>query len=147
MFTQKFGKYVCEGDTIRCTVGKFEVQARIYRDDCTDAPDKRDDGFWPSKDPKATGYVKPGNYPKAMHQARKVMAAWINDEWYYCGVALVVEKNGIKLTERYANALWGIECNYPGSDNAGLSEVANELLGEALAMAKERLATLCDCED
>ena len=33
-------------------------------------------------------------------------------------------------------SLWGIELNYPGSDNSYLTEVAYELFDEALAQAK-----------
>jgi len=29
-------------------------------------------------------------------------------------------------------SLWGVECNYPGTDNSYLTTVANELLPEAL---------------
>jgi len=47
------------------------------------------------------------------------MAAWKNDEWYYCGVI------------------------YPDSDNAYLTEVANELLPEALEVAKAERARQC----
>ena len=36
----------------------------------------------------------------------------------------------------HAASLWGIEANYPDSDNAYLSQVANELLSEALDAAK-----------
>ena len=39
-------------------------------------------------------------------------------------------------------SLWGVEANYPGSDNAYLTEVANELLPEALDVARAVLARL-----
>jgi hypothetical protein len=39
-------------------------------------------------------------------------------------------------------SLWGIEANYPGADNSYLKEVANELLPEAVAVARETLARL-----
>ena len=65
-----------------------------------------------------------------------------NDEWFYCGVILSVALEGITL-DRFAASLWGIEANYPDSDNAYLSEVANELLPEALAEAKAERARQC----
>jgi len=70
------------------------------------------------------------------------MAAWKNDEWYYCGVILSVALEGITL-DRFAASLWGIEANYPDSDNAYLTEVANELLPEAIAEAKAERARQC----
>ena len=39
-------------------------------------------------------------------------------------------------------SLWGIEANYPGSDNAYLSEVAGELLPDALAAGRAALTRL-----
>ena len=39
-------------------------------------------------------------------------------------------------------SLWSIEANYPGADNSCLTEVANELLPEAVAVARETLARL-----
>jgi hypothetical protein len=143
MFTQSFDRFVCEGDKITCTVGRFTATATIYRDDCGDMPDQRDDGFWPSRDPKAAGYVLPENFEAEHAKAERIMAAWKNDEWFYCGVAVTVVCEGVSLIARYDSALWGVECNYPDSDNAYLGEVANELLGEAIEQAKAKLAKLC----
>ena len=39
-------------------------------------------------------------------------------------------------------SLWGIEANYPGSDNAYLSEIAGELLPDALAAGRAALTRL-----
>jgi len=39
-------------------------------------------------------------------------------------------------------SLWGIEANYPETDNSYLTEVANDLLPEAIAVARETLARL-----
>ena len=71
-----------------------------------------------------------------------VLKTWCNDEWWYCGIAVTVECNGVKLTARYDHALWGIEANYPNSKNEYLTEVANELLDEAISAAKAKLAEL-----
>jgi len=75
-------------------------------------------------------------------ETERVMAAWKNDEWYYCGVILSVAIEGLTL-DRFAASLWGIEVNYPDSDNAYLTEVANELLSEALETAKAERARQC----
>ena len=73
--------------------------------------------------------------------------AWLNDEWFYCGIILSVTIDETELTD-HAASLWGIEANYPDSKNAYLSQIANELLSDALDAAKlerERLcATICE---
>ena len=77
------------------------------------------------------------------------MAAWKNDEWFYCGVILSASIDGLELTD-HAASLWGIEANHPDSDNAYLSKVANELLSEAIEAAKterkRQCAILCQAE-
>jgi hypothetical protein len=149
MFTKAFQNYVCEGDNISCEVEGFTLTATVYRDDCGDRPDERDCGFWPSLDPQSAGYIGPKSATtlrRHMAKAKATMEAWERDEWFYCGVAVTVEREGVELTPRYANALWGVECNYPGSDNSYLRDVANELASEALEEAKGKLATLCRCE-
>lgn len=149
-FSQKFSAFVCEGDSITCEVGKFTARATIYRDDCTDTPEERQDGYWPSLDPDNAGYIGPKSKSTlARHtaKAQAVLDAWNRDEWFYCGVAVTIMLDGIPLTGRYDHALWGIECNYPGSDNDYLRVVANEHLDEALEAARAKLAKLCACED
>jgi hypothetical protein len=76
-----------------------------------------------------------------------ILKAWCDDEWYYCGVAVTISKNGVQLMQQYDHALWGIEANYPDSDNSYLLEVADEQVGEALEAAREKLKNLCDCEE
>jgi hypothetical protein len=142
MFTKAFNKFACEGDSITCTVDGFTATARVYRDDSGDKPDQRDDGFWPSRDKNAAGYVLPADFDAAMAKAERVMAAWKNDEWFYCGVAVTVSREDVELTGQYEHAVWGIECNYPDSDNAYLTETANEMLSEAIEAARAKLAKL-----
>ena len=146
MFKTPFKPYACAGDTITCDVDGFALTATIYCDDCSDKPDERDCGFWSSRDRDSAGYVGPDMYEDQMARAKAVMAAWKNDEWFYCGVAVTVTRAGVLLTGRYANALWGVECNYPDSDSEYLRNVANELLSVALEEAKAKLVGLCACE-
>ena len=146
-FTQKFDDYVCIGDTIICTVDGYTVTARISHDDTPDAPDERQDGFWPSLYKDDAGFIGSGNgwrdrFDNAQALANRVMAAWKNDEWFYCGVILSVALDGLTL-DRFAASLWGIEANYPDSNNAYLTEVANELLPEAIPEAKAERARQC----
>lgn len=145
-FSRAFDNYVCEGNTITAEIDGFTITARIERDDCIDTPAERDDGFYPSLDPKAAGWIGSDSreeYEKQLLRASAVMKAWREDEWFYCGVVLSVSVNDIVLNE-HAASLWGIECNYPDSDNAYLTEVANELLDEALEDARKRIAVLTE---
>ncbi len=146
-FTEKFGSFVCEGDSLTCDVRGFTVTARIVRDDCGDAPDQRQDGFWPSLYKDDAGFIGAGNgwrerFDKAKARAEAVMEAWRKDEWFYCGIVLSVSIDGITLDD-HAASLWGIEANFPDSDNAYLTEVAGELLPEAVDAAKAARARLC----
>jgi len=63
------------------------------------------------------------------------LRAWCNDQWHWCGVVVTVSKEGIELGSA---SLWGIE------SDAGdyLTEVANELLDEAMNEARAKLARL-----
>ena len=60
-FTQKFGDYVCIGDSITCTVDGYTITARIAHDETPDAPDERQDGFWPSLYKDDAGFIGSGN--------------------------------------------------------------------------------------
>lgn len=75
---------------------------------------------------------------RAVEADFKAMKAWCDNEWSWCSVILCVSKNGIEL-EDYAACLGGIELNYPGSDNSYLTEVANELLAEAIKAGRAAL--------
>ncbi len=143
----KFQKYACEGDSVTVAIDGFTLTAKIYRDDNPDNPDERQDGFYPSLDPKSAGYIGPKSkrtLARHMAKAERVMQAWKNDEWFYCGIAVTVERNGVQLTHEFANALWGVACNYPDSDNSYLCEVANELTADALIEARNVLETLLE---
>lgn len=146
-FTECFSPYVCAGDTIACDTGGFRIVARIAHDPCPDAPDKRQDGFWPSLIKDAPGFIGPGpnfrdRFAKAKAEADAVMEAWRKDEWFYCGIVLSVFVGEVELAPNAAT-LWGVETNYPGTDNAYLTDIANELLPDALAAAREAAEHLC----
>jgi len=147
MFTGNgFDTYVCEGDSITCEVDGFTVTATVVWDYDKGAPDTEMDGFWPSLDPKDAGYIgpkSPATLARHMARARAIMDAWLNDEWFWCGIVLSVSRDGVVL-DSHAASLWGVECNYPvfrkrDRANAYLIEVANELLGEALEVARARV--------
>ncbi|MGB3456538.1 MAG: hypothetical protein WBG08_11445 [Litorimonas sp.] len=145
-FSEGFDAFVCEGDTITCDVDGFIVTATIRHDDSGDAPDERQDGFWPSLNPQDAGFIgtdKSGaDLIEADSKAGRIIEAWRKDEWFYCGLVLTVSRDGVTLDD-HAASLWGIEANYPGSDNAYLTEVAADLLPDALYEARAALARLC----
>jgi len=145
-FTQRFQPFVCAGDCITCEAGPFTVLAQIVPDDCPDAPDQRQDGFWPSLYKDAPGFIGPGpnhrqRFAEAQAKAEAVMDSWRKGDWFYCGIVLSVSVEDVDLT-RTAAALLGIEANYPDTDNSHLSDVANDLVPEAIAAARETLARL-----
>lgn len=145
-FTEKFKDFVCEGDEVSCELDGYTIAARIERDGNADAPDEMSDGFWPSLVKDAPGFIGPGKnfrqrFDEAQARAEQVMEAWRNDEWFYCGIVLSVSLNETVL-RTHAASLWGIEANYPGGDNSYLTEIANELLPEALAAANAAWAEL-----
>lgn len=183
-FTESFGCYVCDGDSIETVHDGFTIVATVYRDNDGDAPWERDDcrgpvSEWVTRDklPGERVLISDGShhryydFQEACRIARKdgwgceggprtnesvkayaaraverdfdVLQAWCNDEWHYCGVAVTVSKADTRLTGKYDHALWGIEMNYPDSDNSYLVEVANGLIDEALDAAKSRLNELC----
>jgi len=146
----KFDSYVCEGDTITAQMDGFTVTARVVRDDNPDAPDDRQDGFWPSLRPQDAGYIGEGkteaDLAAAGRQSRRIMQAWRDNEWFYCGIVLSVSRAGITM-DNHAASLWSIEANYPDSDNTYLTEIASELLPEVIDVARSALAKLCAGSD
>ncbi len=145
-FKTSFDTYVCVGDTIRTQEDGFEIVARIEQDESEQAPDEINEGFWPSLYIDHPGFIGPGNgfrqrFDKAQAEAQAIMDAWEADEWFYCGVVLSIALQGITL-ETHAASLWGVEANYPGSDNSYLLSVANELLPEALSCGHAALKLL-----
>jgi len=146
MFKTSFSSFVCSGDIITCEAGPFTVLAQVVADDCPDAPDQRQDGFWPSLYKDAPGFIGPGpnhrqRFSEAQTKAEAVMEGWRKGDWFYCGIVLSVSLEGVMLTSDAAS-LWGIEANYPETDNSYLTEIANELLPEAIAVAREALTRL-----
>lgn len=131
-FTKGFDSYACVGDSITCTVDGFDVTARIEHD----AESHIDDCDTFSTDQSITG-CNDEQFAKLLDDRR----AWLADEWHYCGIVLSVARKGVTL-DTNAASLWGLECNFPGGDNSYLTEVANELLDEALKVGRDTLERL-----
>lgn len=82
----------------------------------------------------------PGTPEEAAEADFARLRDWCNDNWWYVGVAVTVERLGVPLTGPYDHALWGIESDA----RAYLAQVAEDLSGEALKAAKAKLAQLCE---
>jgi hypothetical protein len=85
------------------------------RDEPQERPDERDEGFWPSHDPEAAGYVYPENFDAEQAKAEARMKAWENDEWEYQGLFvrahIMVPIGGGSFTcyTIESAGLWGVE--------------------------------------
>lgn len=117
---------------------RIEWEMQTPDDDTSDRPDERDEGFWPSKDKNAAGYVLPENYESEMQKAKDRMAAWENDEWRFVGVvakAVVYIPAGgtsFRIMTLESAGLWGIESD----SEEYLKEVFEEQKGDLLAELK-----------
>jgi len=134
-FTETFGDgggYVCAFDTITLEAEGFTFTARIEFDPDTGIDD---DGYSHNVDQEVTGCDD-----EQQIKLLAARAAWEADEWFYCGVVVSVSKAGIEFPG--VASLWGIECNYPEGDNSYLTEVANELLSEALDVGRQAIHEL-----
>lgn len=105
-----FDNYICVGDYVTWQKDGFTFTATIH-DDLDTTPD--DTGCYPEKK----------------------IQAWKNHDWYFCGIVISVEKEGVKLSDNAAN-LWGIECNYNKKGNGYLRAVCMELQDDVLIEAK-----------
>ena len=162
-FVQHFNAFASIGDTIeaRVSLGGYSTGLRLvaslYRDDSPDRPDERDDGFWPSQDQNAAGYcgkMSAVTFAKHKRRAESIMKAWENGEWFYVGVAVRAYFDEEPLTEEFAHALWGVDCNHPQYwwkgrprgwyPNHYLRDVANELAGECAQEAICHLTELVE---
>lgn len=105
-----FDSFVCVGDTRTVDVRPFTIRAVIEPDSDT-KPTDFEDCYTPQQ-----------------------IAAWKRDDWHFVGLVFGVYVDDIKLSD-HAASLWGIDCNL--GDNTHFTDMANELLPEALAAAHE----------
>lgn len=90
-------------------------QMLLIDDPNNDRPDDRDDGFWPSHEPDAAGYVEPDNFEAARAEATSRMDRWESGDWNYVGVVaratlrIAVGQNTSCLITINSPGVWGIE--------------------------------------
>ena len=150
MNVPKFDDHVFVGDTIEWEHDGFTFIAKIEHDDDAGSPDKQDCGFWPSANPKDDGYVgadrlkKPRSLAGHKAWATRVMNAWNNGDWFYCGVVVEVYWRDVLISDTYDHACWGIEANYPQRSsryrpNDYLGEMVEELALDAWKSLKGKI--------
>lgn len=132
---------IADGAMIQCKINGIYYAATIHRDDDGGPPDQ-DDGFWPSQDPAAPGWI--GNNPRRsfddqMRDCKRVMSRYYAGKMVYCGVGITAMKGGVELLGKYNYALWCVSINWPRGDNRYLRTVANDLLREAQPAAEAKL--------
>ncbi len=140
-FADKFSAgYVCTGDTITGRFKGFDIVATIH----DDSDSTIDDDDTHNIDQSVTGC-------DADQQVKLLAArrAYFEREWSYCGIVLSVARKGVVL-DNCAASLWAVEMNYPKTSagdsdrepNDHLTDVANELLPEAIARGESVLTEL-----
>jgi len=128
-FKAGFDKYACTGDTITGTLNGYDLTARIEYDQDISIDDD---------DTHNINQAVTGCDDEQQEKLLEARGAYARGDWFYCGIVIAASRNGV-LIDDHAASLWGIECNYPGSDNSYLLEGANEMAGEAVEQAdKER---------
>jgi hypothetical protein len=131
--TKSPGEVILNEDHGSCRFYDMAEAVKIAKRDGWGTPDGRQDGE------RAGAYAA-----RAAAHDFAVLKAWSGDEWQYVGVAVQAfdPATGLALTGEFSNALWGVEANYPGADNAYLVEVANELASEVVTEARASLTKL-----
>lgn len=126
--TKKPGERILTGDGQYCRYYDMQEATRLALRDGWGAPP------W--------GPYKPGiAATMAVEDDYQALRGWCNDEWYYCGVVLIVSRGEVELDD-HAASLWGVYANHPAGDCGYLTEVANELLPEAVKEGHRRLGQL-----
>lgn len=107
-------------------------------------PDERQDGFWPSLDPDAPGYIgsdSKADYQKQLRTARGIMSSWKADSWWYVGVVaravvyIPVGGNSFRLMTIESAGLWGIESSAKSYIKTVYAEAKAELMAELMTLA------------
>jgi hypothetical protein len=111
-----FPVYICPGDSRRIECGPYTITARIVDD--TDSRPRDFECYTPEH-----------------------IRAWSRGDWFFVGLVLSVQVGDVLLDDA-AVSLWGIDCNFPGTNNAHMQEFANDLLPEALTRAEQIRAQL-----
>jgi hypothetical protein len=121
-------KILCE-DRGSCRFYDWAAAIKLAKEDGWDAP--------------PYGEGTPGQQAeRAVQRDFELLKNWCADEWFWVSVTLSVSKNDVDILDNAAS-LGGVAANC-GDDNAYLTTVANELLGEAVEAGKVALAKMIE---
>jgi|TARA_R100000458_G_C8250511_1_gene227544 hypothetical protein len=126
----QFNNFVCAGDTIRDNVNGWGVRVSVLHD----SDYHIDDDDMHSENQALTGLNEEAH--KSLMAAR---TSWFRNDWFYGGVSVSIYREGVELAEQ---SIWGVEVNYPNSNNEYLMELANELLEECFTEAHHKIEKL-----
>lgn len=115
------------------------------RDNHASAPDKMQDGYWPSLDPEDAGFIGEGktaaDLKRETQKARLRYNRWLGDAWQYVGVvarAVVFIPAGgqsFRVLELRSAGLWGIESDSGPYLREVYEEQREELRAELATLA------------
>ena len=114
---------------------------RILDDEFNPRPDEEDEGFWPSRDEDAAGYVFPENFDAEQAKAEKRMREWEQGIWCYVGVIaecqllIPVGSNSFRMMKLESSGLWGIESDASSFIDEVFEEQKEELLAQLKTLA------------
>lgn len=117
-FKQRFNKYVSAGDSIETEVDGLTYIATIDHD------------YSYSVDDDDVHTITDDMYEDQVARIESALEALDNGEWFYCFVTISLWCDGVLINKNVAS-VGGVEANYPGSANRGLSDIADDLLPEA----------------
>lgn len=106
-------------------------------DDTIESPEENDEGFWPSRDPHAPGYVEPTSFESAMAEALDRKERFESGDWEYVGVVAVAHLmipigcgGSFRLMTMQSGGLWGVESDCTDYIAELFEEQKADLLGE-----------------
>lgn len=97
-------------------------------------------GGWNAKPYDVPGETPKQRAAKAARADYERLRRYCAGDWCYVGVVVTASRDGVELGSA---SLWGLESD---CDEDHLADCACELAEEALDEAKERLASLCQCD-
>jgi hypothetical protein len=143
--TMNVEQFTCYDAPTRAQVVTIQWERLEARDDCNDKPDDRDEGFWPSTDPKAAGYVGPENverFEELYAAAMERMTAWNEGDWYYIGivarahVSIPIGGGSFRTLTLDSAGCWGIESDAGDYLDEVFEEEKAELLRQLAVLGK-----------
>ena len=114
----------------------------IMPDDRDMRPDTHGEGFWPSRDESAPGYVPPDQFDREQAKAEHRMESFDRGEWEYVGVIarahISVPIGGGSFTTYRIDSpgLWGIESDAGDYLDDVFAEEKAQLLDNLAALGK-----------